>query len=79
MLCEVVGHDLIELTLCNVAKLEMFDFYPFTGVPHLIDLRFHLIEIAFQPLFTLLVREVNLFQTSRKHLLLLLLCQVGLR
>ena len=78
LLSQVIRHDLIEFTLSDVAELKMLNLNAFSRVPHLIDLRFHLVEISFEALLTLLVCEVDLFQTSCQHFCLLLLRQVCL-
>ena len=78
MLCQVVGHDLIELSLSDVTELQMFYLDSLARVSDLIHLRLHLVHVTLQPLLALLVGEFNLFQAPCQLFFLLLLCLVCL-
>lgn len=47
---EIVRHDLVELSLRDVAEFEMLDLYALARIADLVDLRLHLVEVTLQPL-----------------------------
>ena len=75
---QVIRHNLIELSLGDVAEFEVLDFNALSGVPDLVNLRLHLVKVTLQSLLTLLVGEFDLFETPCQLFLLLFLGQIGL-
>ena len=60
-LSQVVGHDLVELPLCDITELQVLDLDSFTGVTNMIDLRLHLIKVALEAFFRFLIGKFDFF------------------
>ena len=64
-LSQVIWHNFIEFTLCDITELQMFNLNAFPCVSDMVDVRFHFIQVTFEPLLVFLICEFNIFETFR--------------